>query len=120
MTRAKRPNKRRGTITIVILVIALSAAAMIASTLTMTTGAATIQRNAKTIEQAVFLADAGMEHAMIMLKNNPAWRTGFTNVALGAGTYSVTLVDDNADVIVTSTGTIGTLTKQLSIRVGWN
>ncbi len=115
----KLTSRRRAIMSVIIVILALSAAAMITGTLSLTTGATSVQRSALMKEQAVFLADAGLEHALIRVKNAPAWRTGFTNQPLGAGTYTVTLVDSGSNVIITSTGTVGSLSAQLSIRVGW-
>ena len=111
--------RRRGTISLIILVLALSASAMISASLSMATGSATIGRRALMKEQALFLADAGLEYAMIYLRDEPAWRDGFTNQPLGAGSFTVTLADDGEDVLITSTGTIGPISVTLSTRVGW-
>jgi hypothetical protein len=119
MRRGQRSWRRRGTMSIVIVILAMAATAMITGTLSMTTGASTVQLRAMMREQAVFLADAGLEHAMIRLKNDKAWRAGYSNQPLGAGSYAVTLVDSGSDVLVTSTGTVGSVTAQLSLRVGW-
>lgn len=111
--------RRRASMSIMIVIVAVSASMMIASSLALNTGAAGVQRGAMAREQATFLADAGFEHAMIRLKNEPAWRTGFSNVVLGGGAYTVTLVDDAGDVIVTSIGAVGTTSVQVIYRVGW-
>lgn len=47
------------------------------------------------------------------------WRDGSTNLPLGAGTCTATLADAGSDVIVTSTGSVGSITAQLTIRIGW-
>jgi len=104
---------------IMIVILALSATAMITAAMVLSSGAATVQRSALHREQAVFLADAGLEHALIRLKNDPTWRDGFADVTLGAGTYTVTLVDDAGDIVITSVGNVGGLTSELGVRVGW-
>jgi len=111
--------RRRASMGVIILILAMTATAIIISTLSLTSNAAAVQRSARAREQAVFLADAGLEHAMIMLKNNPLWRTGHTNVTLGGGTYTTTLIDDIGDVLVTSTGTVNSFSVQFNVRVGW-
>ncbi|NOS99703.1 MAG: hypothetical protein HOP29_03660 [Phycisphaerales bacterium] len=114
-----RKPRRRASMSIMIVILAVSASLIIASSLALTTGAAAVQRGAMNREQATFLADAGFEHAMMRLKSDPTWRAGFTNQSLGGGTYTVTLVDDTGDVIVTSTGVVGTISVQVINRVGW-
>jgi len=111
--------RRRGSMSIMVVILALSATAMITAAMALSTGSATVQRSAMQREQAVFLADSGLEHAMIRLKNDAAWRDGFSDVPLGAGTYTVTLVDDGGDIVITSVGEVGTLSNELNVRVGW-
>ena len=104
---------------LIIIVLALSATAMITATLKLTTGAATLQRRALVREQAVFLADAGLEHALINLKNDSSWRTGFTNKALGAGTYTVSLTDSGSTILIVSTGDVNGTQGVLNASVTW-
>lgn len=113
-------TRRRALISVTILILALSATALIVSALNLVTPGSTVQRRALMREQAVFVADAGFEHAMIRLKSDSSWRDGFANQSFGAGSYTVTLIDDGSDVVITSTGTVGEFTSQIGIRVGWN
>ncbi len=118
MTRG-RTIRRRATMSIVIIILAISATAMITGTLAMTTGATTVQRRALMREQATFLADAGLARAIIMLKNNTSWRVGYSSVSLGSGTYTVTLTDVGVFVDVVSTGAVGVISVETSARLAW-
>lgn len=44
-------------------------------------------------EQAFYLANAGLNHAVIVLNDSIDWRTGFVNEILGTGTYAVAVID---------------------------
>lgn len=47
--------------------------------------------NDKQGEQALFIAEAGIEDALHELKLNSSWRTGFSNKSFASGSYSVSV-----------------------------
>lgn len=68
--------------------------------------------------QAYHLAEGAMERAMYQLSQTPDWRTGWSNVSLGAGSYTVTLTTvDNKLLKVTATSTVKDVTRQASIYI---
>lgn len=74
-------------------------------------------RNAIEYEQALYLANAGVHHAVAELEANTAWR----GTAAGAG-YSATAVDGSVSgtVDITSTGVAGEVTRHLQAQVQIN
>lgn len=62
-------------------------------------------------EQAFYIAEAGAQRAIAILKNDKTWDSGFANVGFNGGTYTVTVIDSSTDaalfdsVLVTSQGT---------------
>jgi Tfp pilus assembly protein PilX len=62
-------------------------------------------------EQALFLADAGIEDALTQLRQNHLWSAGFSNVEFPAGSgnyYTVTVTNNYPVVVLNSTGTVRT------------
>jgi Tfp pilus assembly protein PilX len=77
-------------------------------------------RNNIEYEQALYLANAGVHHAMAELENNLAWRSTVTAGGYPAsGSYSATAVNGAAPgtVEITSTGVSGEATRRLLATV---
>jgi Tfp pilus assembly protein PilX len=74
-------------------------------------------RNTIEYEQALYLANAGVHHAVAELEANTAWR----GTVAGTG-YSATAVDGSASgtVDITSTGVAGEVTRHLQAQVQVN
>lgn len=53
----------------------------------------TLSYNQANSEQAFYMADAGIKHAFAMINDSAEWRTGFINQSLGAGGYTVAVID---------------------------
>lgn len=70
-------------------------------------------------EQSFYIAEAGMERAVAVIKNNQNWRTGFANEPLGDGLYSVAVVDSTTNpalsdtIVLMATSTVGTSSANL-------
>ena len=77
-------------------------------------------------EQAFYVAEAGMQEALVAINADNDWRAGFTRVGFGGGVYSVTLIDSSIDttlfdtVIIRSTGLVdgGTARVELETAPG--
>jgi Tfp pilus assembly protein PilX len=71
--------------------------------------------------QALYIADAGMEDAIMELRSDSSWDTGFTDkeFPVGSGnTYTVTI--DNSDspsIVITSTGIVSDFQRSLEAQV---
>jgi Tfp pilus assembly protein PilX len=78
-------------------------------------------RNTIDWDRARYLAEAGVQHALAQLEADIDWRTGVSATEFPAGsgnTYSATVTDGpNGTVIVTATGTAGTITRHLQSTV---
>ena len=80
-------------------------------------------RNSIEYEQAMYLANAGVHHAMAELASNLAWRGTVTAGGYPAsGSYSATAVNGAASgtVDITSTGVSGGATRRLQATVQIN
>jgi hypothetical protein len=80
-------------------------------------------RNTIEYEQALYLANAGVHHAVAELENNVTWRgTVTTGGYPGTGSYSATAVNGAVagTVDITSSGVSGTATRRLQAAVSIN
>ena len=82
-----------------------------------------ITRNTLSGSKALYLAEAGVQHAIAKLRADRTWRTGFPSPGVefppGSGSrYVVTVVDGAVgEAIVTSTATVGGLSKELRATI---
>jgi type II secretory pathway component PulK len=77
-------------------------------------------RNTIEYEQALYLANGGVHHAVAELENNLAWRgTVSAGSYPASGSYSATAVDGATagTVEITSTGVAGSATRRLQATV---
>jgi len=62
-------------------------------------------------DQAMYIAEAGVQRSLATMDKNKDWNAGFPSYAIGNGEFTVTVVDSTTDstladtIIVTSTGT---------------
>ena len=67
--------------------------------------------------KALNLAEACIERALWKMADEPGWTQGWTNAALGGGTYSATIEPLGGNwYTITSTGTVGGIDKTLTLR----
>ena len=72
------------------------------------------------VTKALYLAQAGLEDAIYQLRQNSAWRTGFTNKTFPSGSntsYTVTVTKALPDLTLTCTGTTPDLTKTITVNI---
>ena len=73
-------------------------------------------------EQAFYVAEAGMQEALVAINADNDWRAGFARVGFGNGVYSVTLIDSSIDttlfdtVIIRSTGLVDGGTARVELE----
>lgn len=76
-----------------------------------------ITRNQLDLSRALYAADAGIQHALAMLRSDRTWRSGFPSPGVvfppgSNSSYVVTVADGGGgELIVTSTGAAAGLTK---------
>jgi hypothetical protein len=88
-----------------------------------TTADMAITRNTLAFSQGLYIADAGIQHALAKLRTDRTWRDGFPIPGVeyppGSGyRYVVSVVDGaGGEVILTSTGTVGGLSKSVRATI---
>lgn len=118
--RRVRPSRRAG---IALLVCLFVLSLMTVWTVDMLESASVYQsalRNSIEYEQALYLANAGVHHALAELEADLAWRgTATAGSYPASGSYSATAVNGAAagTVDITSTGVAGGTTRRLQATV---
>lgn len=81
----------------------------------------TALRNTRDYDQARYLAEAGLQHALAFLEQDITWRDGLTNVEFPAGsgnTYTVTVADvGDGTITLTAVGTAGNFARRLQATI---
>ncbi len=113
----------RGAALLVCIFAMLIVSSIVVLALDVATTEMSITRNTLDLSKALYVADAGIQHALAMLRADRTWRSGFPSPgvefppASGSG-YVVTVADGaGEEVIVTSTGTVGGLSKTVRATI---
>jgi len=107
-------------ITIYMMIIVSS---LVILSLSAVTTEMSITRNRLRLARALYTADAGIEHALAMMRADRTWRVGFPSPGIqyppGSGNGYVVSVSDGAggELIVTSTGTFADLSKTVRATI---
>ena len=114
---------RRGAALIVCIFAMVIVSSMVVLALDVATTEMSITRNTMDLSKALYVADAGIQHALAMLRADRTWRDGFPSPGVefpaGSGSGYVVTVTDGAggEVIVTATGTAGSLSKTVRATI---
>jgi type II secretory pathway component PulK len=80
-----------------------------------------ISRNQKYSEQALYVADAGIENSIRMLRSNYDWSAGFTNQQFPSGsgnTFTVTVTNNYPVVVLNSVSSVnGRYARRIEARI---
>ncbi|MCZ6765456.1 MAG: hypothetical protein O7D32_00855 [bacterium] len=121
--RAKDRLRARGAALLVCLFTMVIVSSLVVLALDSETTEMAITRNTLSYARALYSADAGIQHALAELRADRTWRTGFPSPGVefppaSGSSYVVTVADGtDGEVIVTSTGTVGGLSKTLRATV---
>ena len=121
--RAPAKCRARGAALLVCIFVMLFVSALVVTALNVETTEMAMTRNTLGLSRALYLADAGVQHALGMFRADRFWRTGFPSPGVefppGSGAYYVVTVADGGDgeIIVTSTGTVAGLSKTIRATI---
>ncbi|MEW4561732.1 hypothetical protein AB1K70_04355 [Bremerella sp. JC770] len=119
----KRPPRRGFALLLVLIVMVLTSLILAGIGNGLTTQFAAY-RNTAQYDQALYLAGAGVHHAIAMIEEDNSWRGSISNIELPPGSgnrYSVTATDgDPGEVVVTAIGEAGDVTRRLECVVSTN
>ncbi len=113
----------RGAALIVCIFAMVIVSSMVVLALDVATTEMSITRNTMDLSKALYVADAGVQHALAMLRADRTWRDGFPSPGVefpaGSGSGYIVTVADGAggEVIVTATGTAGSLSKTIRATI---
>jgi len=105
-----RYRRKRGAALLVCIFVMLIVSSLVVFALDMDATEMAITRNTLDLSRALYLADAGVQHALGMVRADRSWRAGFALPGVefppGSGAHYVVTVTDgpSGEVIVTSTG----------------
>ena len=94
---------------------------LVIGALHLTTTDLQIARNHQYDEEALYIAEAGIEDAIQELRSDISWDIGFSNKEYPSGsgnTYTVAVQNDYPTVVLTSTSTVRTsYSRQIEVQV---
>ena len=121
--KVSRDRRARGVALLVCIFVMLIVSSLVIFALNVDATEMAITRNTLDLSRALYLADAGIQHALGMIRADRSWRAGFGSPGVefppGSGAYYIVTVTDGAggEVIVTSTGDTGGLSKTVRATI---
>jgi Tfp pilus assembly protein PilX len=117
----RRPHSRRGAALLLCLMVMSIVTVLVVGVLQTETLQISALRNSMDYERALYLAGAGVHHAVAELEEDPNWTTGISSTEFPSGsgqTYSATVAAGSGDtLVITGVGSAGTVTRTLQVTV---
>jgi len=109
-------KQERGAILLFTFIVMVALAVLVGSFLLMVSTQTLGSGGGLTGAQALWVAEAGIQHTFYNLRSDGSFRTNPTTVtgSVGEGTYSVTVSRNNSTYTLASTGTVGELSRQVT------
>ena len=119
---AKPVRTRNGTALLICLFVMTIASLSVLGVLNSVTSQMAAHRNTLEYEKALYLAGAGVHHAIAELEADPSWTTGIPNTpSSGSEYYSATLSPQgDGSIIITGVGVAGSVTRRLEVTVDFS
>jgi hypothetical protein len=120
---ARLPHRARGAALLVCIFAMVIVSSLVVLVLEVGTTEMAITRNTLSLGKALYAADAGIQHALAMLRADRTWRSGFPAPGVhfppaSGSRYVVTVADGGSgEVIVTATGIVGGLSKTVRATI---
>ena len=115
-------RRQQGTALLICLFVMTIASLAVLGVLGSVTSQMAAQRNTLEYEKALYLAGAGVHHAIAELEADPSWTTGIPNTpSTGSEYYSATLTPQgDGSIVITGVGVAGSVTRRLEVTVDFN
>ena len=115
----RRRRAQRGTALLICLFVMTLTSLSVLGLLNSVTSQMASQRNTVEYEKALYLAGAGVHHAIAELEADPSWTTGISNTpSTGTEYYSATVAPQvDGSVVITGVGVAGSVTRRLEVTV---
>jgi Tfp pilus assembly protein PilX len=116
-------NNEKGVALILAIMLMLALAVLTISAFELLISSVRITKNIKDDFQALYVSEAGIEDAILQLRYNGNWNTGFTDKNFGGNNYDVTIttvsmVNGHQFMVdIQSTGKVGYFQRILKARV---
>lgn len=119
-TFVEKMKERNGYVMVLVLMFILLATATTVTFTTMIRQDMELIGRAKTSEQARALAEAGVRHALVKLKNDGFDSRANFSGSLDTGSYAVTYTEVGERTLLTSVGTVGDVSRRVSAEIESN
>ena len=119
----RRCVRRRATALLVCIFVMAITTVIVLSMIDTQTLRMTSLRNTQEYEQALYLAGAAVHHAIAQVEDDPdltqPYSIGPVEFPIGSGfSYQADVVAASGDLVITGSGTSGTVTRHLQVTIG--
>jgi len=110
-------NNERGVALILAMMVMMALSLLTVNSFEMLSSTIRISRNHKDDLQALYVAEAGIEDAVIQLRVSRNWTAGFVEKDFDGNKYTVVVTADNLVITLLSTGKAGNFQRTLEAQV---